>query len=95
MLERIYERRKVVEGVAAIRKAVGEKYGGLVDEQTKKFNIQEGEVEQLEKLSNETEKISKNEGARFINSELVGFAKEIGVKLYFSQDMRTFKEFTA
>lgn len=95
MLGKIYERRKVVEGVAAIKKAVGEKYASLIDEQAKQFNIQEGEAEQLERMSGDTERKSKNEGAQFINSELVSFAKEIGVKLYFSQDMRTFKEFSA
>lgn len=95
MLSKIYERRKVVEGVAAIKKAVGEKYAALGDEQAKQYNIQEGEAEELEKMSEETERISKNEGARFLNSQLVGFTKEIGVKLFFSQDMRTFKEFSA
>lgn len=37
----------------------------------------------------------QNEDARLVNSELYKVAKELNVKLYFSQDMRTFKEFSA
>lgn len=95
LLNQIHERRKVVEGVAAIKEAVGKENEAIVEEVAKKFNILEGESEMLEKLQQNNEKDTRDEGARFHNSELVGFAKEIGIKLYFSQDMRTFKEFSA
>jgi hypothetical protein len=36
-----------------------------------------------------------DEEAKTINSALINFSRELNVKLYFSQDMRTFKEFSA
>jgi predicted nucleic acid-binding protein len=37
----------------------------------------------------------EDENSHYINSAFVAFAKEMQVKLYFGQDMRTFKEFSA
>lgn len=95
LLGQINERKRVIIGVNQIKDVLGPKYADVVDEQAKQFNIQPGELEQLEDMGKQVEREALNSRAKTNNTELVAFAKKIGVKLYFSQDMRTFKEFTA
>lgn len=95
LLNQISERKRIITGVSQIRELVGSKYASVVDESAKQFNIQPGELEQLENMTKKVEENALNSRAKTNNTELVAFAKKIGVKLYFSQDMRTFKEFSA
>lgn len=95
LLSQISERKRIIIGVNQIKELVGEKYAAVVDEQAKQFKIQPGELEQLEDIAKQVEAEALNSRAKTNNTELVAFAKRMEIKLYFSQDMRIFKEFTA
>lgn len=94
-LKKISDRIMLVEGIETVKQILGEKHTDIVEEAAKKYNLHEGESSELETEYNAEAQRGMDESSRAMNSVLMKFSRELNVKLYFSQDMRTFKEFSA
>jgi len=81
----LFNKKFLVEAIDLIKqKRSGEKY----------YREEDGREEIEQQIEDETKKVP-DEIARMINRALVAFGREMNVKLYFSQDMKNFREFSA
>ena len=94
-MKSLSDRKQVVDTLDMLKKTAGEKFPDVVENARKEHNVQEGESEKIKGEMVEVTKNTANEMPQSLNADLFAFAKEMNVKLYFSQDMRTFKEFSA
>jgi len=94
-LQQLSKRKLLVDKLMLVKSMAGDKYPNVVDKALRDHDVQGGELDNIQKAMDETMKASANEIPRRLNSDLIKFSREMHVKLYFSQDMRTFKEFSA
>jgi hypothetical protein len=95
VLSRISDRKQLIDTLFSMKDLLEQKQKGAFEGIIKEINVQENESAKLdEKMKDET-KNANDEASRIINTDLMSFSREMNVKLYFSQDMRTFKEFSA
>lgn len=95
LLQNIGERKRIIETLREMRKVVGEEHADLFDKEKERLGIRENESEELDKVSAEVAEQVSNIESRKLTSIQFSFARELNLKLYFSRDMRTFKEFSA
>lgn len=93
-LKAFSDRKRLADLVNMLREALGEEHKAMVDELAKRGGIQANESALLQAEIGKETKRAPDESARIINTAQVSFARELNLKLYFSQDMRTFKEFS-
>lgn len=94
-LQKMAERKRVVDTLGALKAKVGDQFPDIINDAYQQHNVQEGESDQIAEAMEQTSKQVANERSRGTNAELFAFSKEMNVKLYFSTDMKTFKEFSA
>ncbi len=94
-MQSLSDRKQVVDTLDMLKKTAGEKFPEIVENARKEHNVQEGESEKIKSEMEAVTRSTANELPQSLNADLVAFAREMNVKLYFSQDMRTFKEFSA
>lgn len=94
-MQALSDRKQVVDTLDMLKNMAGEKFPDVVENARKEHNVQDGESEKLKDAMADVTKNTANEIPQSLNADLFAFAREMNVKLYFSQDMRTFKEFSA
>jgi hypothetical protein len=94
--------QKAINGlynIIALAKAMRLKSSGesrnVIDQAIAPDDLTRNARADLEQLLSVESKQAQDENARMINSALVAFGRELNMKLYFSRDMRIFKEFSA
>jgi hypothetical protein len=94
-LQSLSARKQIVDTLGMLKQMAGEKYPDVVDKALKEHDVQEGESEKIQAEMKRVSKDTTDKGPQSLNADLIAFSSEMNVKLYFSQDMRTFKEFSA
>jgi hypothetical protein len=94
-MQSLSDRKQVVDTLDMLKQMAGEKFPDVVENARKEHNVQEGESEKIKSELEAVTRNTANEMPQSLNADLIAFSREMNVKLYFSQDMRTFKEFSA
>lgn len=95
LMQKLAKRQDLIKMAEMVRSTLGEKHKDVVEQALSQYDIKGGESEELEQMMAAAQKKGTDASAKLINSALIAFGRELHVKLYFSLDMRNFKEFSA